>query len=254
MKLSRQDAVWIALFLGLVGISASGVLSAPLLAVRAAGNQAFHGWIKDPGVIRSYLESHKVRKLQIGAGGQDAEGWLNSDYEPAWQEVFLDASARFPVPDASFHYVYAEQMIEHVPWEGGLAMLRECHRTMVQGGKLRLTTPDLAKLASLLSSPATPDVLRFMEGKVQAHHWPVTPIPAAYIVNRQMRDFGHVFLYDAPALRKTLELAGFRQITQLRLDDKTDPVFLEAETRTRNPGTLYYDYNVWESMAFEATR
>ena len=62
------------------------------------------------------------------------------------------------------------------------------------------------------------------------------------------------FLYDPATLRKSFELAGFTQITEYRVDEKTDPVFRQAEIRTRNEGSDLWLINSWESMAFEAVR
>ena len=71
--------------------------------------------------------------------------------------------------------------------------------------------------------------------------------------NRQVREWGQ-FLYDPATLRKSLELAGFKKITERRVDEKTDPVFAEAEIRTRDEGSDLWLINRWESMAFEAVR
>src|SRR5438093_12979089 len=83
---------------------------------------AYRTRIKDPVVIRNYLQSHPVRKLQLGAGGNDPPGWLNSDIEPIGKEIYLDATDRSPFPYGSFQYMLIEHVIEHVPWEARLAM------------------------------------------------------------------------------------------------------------------------------------
>ena len=93
-----------------------------------------------------------------------------------------------------------------------------------------------------------------MEAKMRFHGWPESPVTGAYIFNRQVRDWGHQFLYDPATLRKSFELAGFRQITEYRVDEKTDPVFRQVEIRTRNEGSDLWLINSWESMAFEAVR
>ena len=49
-------------------------------------------------------------------------------------------------------------------------------------------------------------------------------------------------------------LAGFKQITKYRVDEKTDPVFREVEMHTRNEGSDLWLVNRWESLAFEAVR
>ena len=189
---------------------------------------AYRSWIKDPGVIRDYLQSHSVRKLQLGAGGNDPKGWLNTDIEPTSNEVYLDATRRYPFPDGSFQYVFSEHVIEHVPWEAGVAMLKESYRVLTPGGKVRVVTPNLTKFVQLLTGSADADAQRFIAAKLRFHGWPESPVTGAYIFNRQVREWGHQFLYDSATLRKSLELAGFKQITEYRIEEKTDPVFREV--------------------------
>lgn len=210
--------------------------------------------IKDPGTIRDYLKSNPVRKLQLGAGGNDPAGWLNTDIEPTGNQVYLDATKRYPFADGSFHYVFSEHMIEHVSWDGGMAMLRECYRILAKGGKMRIITPNLTKFVRLLGDETDAEVQLFTAAKLRLHGWPDTPIRGAYIFNRQVRDWGHLFLYDSKALRKSLEVAGFKQIAEYRVDEKTDPVFVEVESRAGHPGSDLRLVNGWESMVFEAVR
>jgi len=216
--------------------------------------RAYRSRIADPGTIRHYLESHTVRKLQLGAGGNDAEGWLNSDLVPTSKEIYLDVTDRYPLPDASFQYAFSEHVIEHVLWEGGLAMLKECHRVLAPGGKVRMVTPDLGRLNQLLAGTPDAEAQRYIGAKLLFHAWPTTPVPGAYILNREAHSFGHQFLYDVATLRKTFELAGFAQISEHRVGEKTDAVFQEAESRTRFPGSELWVMNNWEAMAVEAVR
>jgi predicted SAM-dependent methyltransferase len=145
-------------------------------------------------------------------------------------------------------------MIQAVPWEGGVAMLKECYRVLARGGKLRVVTPNLAKFVQLLTGNPDADAQRFIAAKLRLTGWPEGPVNGAYIFNRQVRDWGHQFLYDPTTLRKSLELAGFKQISEYRVDEKTDPVFREVEFRTRNEGSDLWLVNRWESIAFEAMR
>ena len=217
-------------------------------------NGAYRDWLKDPGVIRDYLQSRSVRKLQLGAGSNDPTGWLNTDIEPTADEVYLDATKRYPFPDGSFQFIFSEHLIEHVPWEAGVAMLKECYRVLAPGGKLRVVTPNLTKFVQLLTGTADADTQQFVAAKLRLHGWPESPVPGAYIFNRQVREWGHQFLYDSATLRKSLELAGFKQITEYQVEVKTDPVFREIEYRTRDEGSDLWLVNRWEAMAFEAVR
>jgi predicted SAM-dependent methyltransferase len=223
-------------------------------AVQMIAIREYRTRMKDPRVIRDYLNSHSVRKLQIGAGPNEPSGWLNTDIAPSGTEVFLDATERFPFPDGSFQCIFSEHMIEHVPLEAGLAMLKECYRVLAPGGKVRTVTPNLEKYVQLLNGGGDPETQRFIEAKLRLHEWPVTPLPAAYIFHREMRDWGHQFIYDPVTLRRCLELAGFTKIKEYRSGETTDPMFQEVESRTRNSRWEYRFVNDWESMAYEAVR
>jgi predicted SAM-dependent methyltransferase len=192
----------------------------------------YHHWVTDPRTIREYFEAHSIRKLQLGAGENYVDGWLNTDIEPKANGVYLDATSDYPFPSGSFHYVFAEHLIEHLQWEGGLKMLKECHRVLGPGGKIRIVTPNLANLFG----------------------WPDTPVMPAYVLNKAMREWGHQFIYDPATLRKTLELAGFTEIKERYIGEKTDPVFEGVELRTRSLGEDVWLTNSWGAMAFEAVR
>jgi predicted SAM-dependent methyltransferase len=228
------------------------VVSVAIIGFAQAAGDADRREVRDAKVIREYLESHPIRKLQLGAGPTEPAGWLNTDIAPKGRQVYLDATQRYPFPDGSFQYIFSEHMIQAVRWEGGLAMLKECFRVLAPGGKLRIVAVNLAKFVQLLNPDA--DAQRFMAAKLRLQGWRKTPVSGVYILNLQMRDGGTQFLYDAPTLRKSLELAGFTQITEYPVNERTDPVFREAEVRTRNEGSDLWVVNSWESMAFEAVR
>jgi predicted SAM-dependent methyltransferase len=243
MTFAKANWFWISLIM---------VVSVAITGFAQAAGDAYRREIRDAKVIREYLESHPIRKLQLGAGGNDPAGWLNTDIAPRGEGVYLDATQRYPFPDGSFQYIFSEHMIQAVPWEGGLAMLKECFRVLAPGGKLRIVAANLAKFVQLLNPDA--DAQRFIAAKLRLQGWRKTPVAGVYIFNLQMRDGGTQFLYDAPTLRKSLELAGFTQITEYPVNERTDPIFREAEVRIRNEGSDLWVVNSWESMAFEAVR
>jgi predicted SAM-dependent methyltransferase len=214
----------------------------------------YHQRIKDPTTIREYFDAYSVRKLQLGAGGNYIDGWLNTDIEPKPTGVYLDAASDYPFASGSFHYVFAEHLIEHLPWEGGLKMLKECHRVLAPGGKIRIVTPNLARYASLINDNIDLEAQKFVDASRRVFAWPETPVMPAYVFNKAVREWGHQFIYDPATLKKTLELAGFKQIKEYRVGEKTDPVFEEVEYRTRALGADVWLANSWGSMAFEAVR
>jgi hypothetical protein len=64
-------------------------------------------------MMQAYLSGHSVRKLQIGAGSVNYPGWLNTDIEPSGEQVYLDPTKPFSLPDGSIQYIFGEQPTAH---------------------------------------------------------------------------------------------------------------------------------------------
>src|SRR5579863_357329 len=173
----------ILIYVGLIGTGLwIGWVSGPALILRVAIASA-------PHQMDTYLRSHPNRKLQIGAGSANYPDWLNTDIAPYPEDIYMDATRHFPLPDGSFQYIFAEHVIEHLTYEQGLAMLRECHRVLAPGGKIRLATPNLLKYFALFREPATEEAQRYIAAKLKEYGWPQTSRPAATILNLEFRSF-----------------------------------------------------------------
>jgi predicted SAM-dependent methyltransferase len=186
--------------------------------------------------ISSYLAEHADRKLQLGAGGHPLAGWLNTDlhdYGRPDELVYLDVRKPFPLPDASFEVVYSEHMLEHLSYADGQHCLRESFRVLRPGGKIRIATPSLERLADL-----------YDEGDLQERYlsWAAkmldpelrAPLPGA-VLNNFFRSWGHRFIYDPQTLRHALGEAGFvdvqeRPVGELERHLAEEPEFNEYET------------------------
>jgi predicted SAM-dependent methyltransferase len=232
-----------------VGVIAGGVLLGKALAL---GLPVLRTWIaaeRTPGLVREYMDAHPIRKLQIGAGGVDYPGWLNTDFEPGPDEVYLDLTKPFPIPDGSIQYVFGEHVIEHLGYDKGLTMLRECYRVLSPGGKIRFATPNLLKYFALFQEPQSPEVQNYLRDKIAAHRWPPSARPESMILNMEMRSFGHEYLYDPRTLSDSLAQAGFRAILQFPPGESDDPQLRGVESRHNNGWRPVNDY---ESMVIQA--
>ena len=79
-----------------------------MASLRFRFRQRYWRWTA-PGKINAYLRDTSAPKLQIGTGYNLLSGWLNTTLYPfAPGTVFLDASQPFPIPSASFDYVFSE--------------------------------------------------------------------------------------------------------------------------------------------------
>jgi predicted SAM-dependent methyltransferase len=202
-------------------------------------------------LIQEYLGTHAAPKLQIGAGPHSLPGWLNSDIVPEKGQVYLDAIRPFPLPSASFQCVFAEQLIEHLSYEGASVMFRESHRILRPGGRIRIVTPDLSTLVAMFKKPMDPAARHFMDAQIAWTGLNTNPTAECFILNQFFSSWGHRFLYDPETLATALKAAGFRDIRQLAPRVTEDPDFEGVDSHFKVGGIELNDY---PSMAFEATR
>jgi predicted SAM-dependent methyltransferase len=235
------------------GILAAGVLIGKLIAllINSPAIQTRMNIMNAPGKIREYSRTHPVRKLQLGAGGQDYPGWLNTDIRPGPAEVYLDATRPFPIPDGSIHYIFGEHVIEHLSYDDGLLMLRECSRVLAPGGKIRFATPNLLKYVQLFQEPKTDEMQSYLGRKLEFQSWPKSSRPEATILNREMRSFYHKYLYDPQTLSDRFAAAGFRAVAQFPPGESDDPQLRGIESRHTN---FWRPVNDYESMCLQASR
>jgi predicted SAM-dependent methyltransferase len=249
MKSLRPSTLVASLFLILCAVVSTGALP------RAGLTEAVKKWFRElPAQTRidAYLASHDVRKLQIGAGPNNLDGWLNTDIEPRAGQVFLDASKPFPIPDDSIHYIYAEQVIEHIPFDGGMAMLRESHRVLAPGGILRIATPDLARLLALFDERSSPEEERFMQAQLKMSKLNVPPRERPlFILNTYSQAWGHRFLYDPQTLGSAAQVAGFREVQFKRHRESDHPALANVE---RHIDIIGRDIDEYVTMIVEVTK
>lgn len=200
-----------------------------------------------------YLASSAEPRLQLGAGTNVFPGWFNTDAAPASADVyFLDSTRTFPFEDGTLSYVYSEHHLEHLAFPGGLATLRECHRVLRPGGALRIATPDLDAIVSLLKTDLTTEQRRYVDFIAERYLHPDMPRSATAVVNNAFRNWGHQFLYDHSTLADSLTRAGFVDVRGVELTESTHPLLRNLE----HHGDFVGDegINRYETMVVEATR
>jgi predicted SAM-dependent methyltransferase len=206
---------------------------------------------RSPEAMREYVQTHVVRKLQIGAGDSRLVGWLNTDIERKEGLVYLDASQPFPLEDGSFHYVFSEHVIEHLSYDDGMKMLSESYRILAPGGKIRIATPNLLRLVALFDEQKSDAARNYMPGKLAVHGWPIHPRAEAFILNLELSSFGHRFVYDPDTLNSAMLKTGFRSIQEYRGGESDDPNLQGVEYRQNG---AYIHLNDYETMIFQAVK
>jgi predicted SAM-dependent methyltransferase len=184
-----------------------------LLGLKAAG------LVRRPRQLDRYLSgvAPEKRCLSIGSGLMVIDGWLCTDPVPVRPAtVYLDATKRWPMPSASFRYIACEHMIEHVPYEAGLQLISEAHRVLQRDGVLRISTPnlDVFRLLPDSNDPDVEDYIRWSNRTYGSAEQRADEASPAHVINRMMRAWGHIYLYDEDTLRRALTRAGFRQVVR----------------------------------------
>lgn len=180
-------------------------------------------------------------------------GWLNSDLEPAGENViFLDIGEELPFPDASLQYVYSEHVIEHVPIETALKHFREVHRVLRPGGVMRIALPDLQFLLDYFARPEMTELQRmFLVDTVQKFHPSIADRTPAMLLNDFVRRWGHEFIYDRHLLANIVSQAGFSAVIHCEVGSSQHSALNGLE---QHGNAISDEYNKLQTMVIEARK
>lgn len=171
--------------------------------------------------------------LEIG-GLTKRPGWVITNVN-ATTRNYLDATSRWPLEDGAVAYVYADNVIEHIPLEAGRAMLAEAYRCLQPGGVIRLITPDIRTHVEMyLAGPSAIDSAagrHYREMGLTVEH----PID---LVRIPIGSFGHHtgYVYDFDTLDLELKRAGFRSTTRCELGTSEHPPLAGLDLRGHEGG------------------
>ena len=159
----------------------------------------------------------RAERLHIGCGRERLEGWVNVDLlDLPGVDVVADVTRGldFKGVEAAF----AEHFIEHLAVDDALRFLKEVHRVMVPGGRVRLSTPNL--------------------DWVWATHYDIDAAPDAKLamaldVNRAFHAWGHQFLWNREMLAAALTACGFDEIEWKSYGESDHELFRGLERHER---------------------
>jgi predicted SAM-dependent methyltransferase len=198
-----------------------------------------------------YFIKYGVKKLQIGSGINHYEGWLNTDYDAGIPGVLqMDATKVFPFEDKVFDFIFCQHMIEHISYQDGQFMLKECLRVLKPGGKVRISTPNLAMVCGLYTTPPTELQMSYMDWSKSTWVPNAPKATPAFVINNFFRNWGHQFIYDKETLREAIERVGFREVQDFALNESGDAVFRNLENEQRLPK----GFLAFETITFEGTK
>ena len=224
----------------------------------------------DARMVRRHFARNREPKLHLGCGDHLLAGWLNTDRWPRCRNVArLDASRRLPLPDNSFAYVYSEYMIASLSLSEARTMLRECHRVLAPGGKLRIATTDLAFLVRLYQSLTGVHASEHSALEERYVRWTgarrmaqcphslcrdsrrrsgaagddvecaTAPVPAGVFLNHHLHTDMARIVYDASMLSEMLTRAGFANVTRCDPNRSEHPALCGLANERRMPDGFY---------------
>lgn len=143
-------------------------------------------------------------KLHLGSGARLLPGWANIDIGGRGT-LLWDLRKPLPIAAPCVRLVYTEHFIEHIPRGDALRLFGHARKVMLPGAVLRVSTPDLRKLAD-----------DYLNGRVvQMEHGGWYPETPCQMINEGMRLWGHVHIYDEPELVALLKECGFTDIRRV---------------------------------------
>jgi predicted SAM-dependent methyltransferase len=174
---------------------------------------------------KAFLQTQHVRprnlrglsRVHYACGRHFFPDWLNVDsYRQGNPQnaVFecVNLVSRHPFPDDVFEYGFAEDFLEHLSQVDSLLFLSECHRTLKQGGVLRLAFPGL-------------------EGVLNKHYlrsdWETVNLAKEEAYMR----YEHVHFYSREELSLVARHFGFRDVTFCTYGESSHPALQGLERR-----------------------
>lgn len=110
-----------------------------------AKRYSFENTLKQTGKFLESIKVNRQRKipprLHIGCGNDYKVGYWNVDIADCRKDQYIDITERMPFEDDYFDYIYAQQVLEHIPKEKFFEIFKEIHRIMKDGGVLEFQVP-----------------------------------------------------------------------------------------------------------------
>ena len=219
-------------------------------------------------MLRSYMFSHKVRCLHLGCGARNFSDWLNVDLFQSFKAYLfsdpkiipMDLRKKLPLPSDSFDFIYSEHVHEHLSYEDGLNLLRECNRVLKPGGVLRISVPNLDLFINLIVNPleiSDDDKVFFNKAcEVMGVDDRKEPKIGVSLLNKVIGDKGYKYNYNFSALSQQLKDAGFSLIIKENpgKSEYKELNNLESNYYNRYTDELLLKFSLWHTASVEAIK
>jgi predicted SAM-dependent methyltransferase len=138
--------------------------------------------------------------------------------------VVHDLRHGLPLDPATVDLIYSEHVLEHLDLATGMRILGDARRALKPGGVLRIAMPDLGYVVERYLNDWRDQ--QWLQDPGFA--WIDTP---ARMLNTCVREWGHLYLYDAAELTLRLSQVGFATTRQCEWSRSDVPELRGLETR-----------------------
>ena len=160
-------------------------------------------------------------KVHLGCGGDIRLGWVNIDLalmpppgfdraaHPDTQLISYDLRQGLPLEEESCMAIYSSHFFEHMEYQHGLRLIKECYRVLKPGGTFRLCMPNYrACFTAYLQNDR--DFFRLIDySLVDPEH----RLLADYMTYSMYQYGEHICFYDEERFQFILSRIGFRSVT-----------------------------------------
>lgn len=172
-------------------------------------------------------------QLNIGSGLFTLPSpWINIDFSGN-ADLVMNLQWGLPFSEGSVDYIYGAHFFEHMDYRSGaMKLLKDFHRILSPGGKLRLAVPNISGYISAYANSNdaffedrcrhNPFLKFYLKCKLEH----VLDYAGAGMRSRAGEFFEHKFGYDFDLLSTMLYEAGFKQVSQSQYMKSSDPVLL----------------------------
>ncbi len=189
------------------------------------------------------LRDQKGLLLHLGCGNHLKDGWVNLDLnldgnvpalppKPLPQTRFIVYDLRagtLPLDDDSCQLVYSSHFFEHLEYDDGVRLMRDCHRVLQPGGIFRAALPNFPELFRAYVEHDEKHFDFYSIFDIYPHRPPET-VTLVDHVNLGVYGWHHKHIYDQEKICRVLRHLGFASVEITDYREGLDPA---SELRRR---------------------
>lgn len=177
----------------------------------------------------------KLPKLEIGCGHNPQPGYIHMDVRAMPHVDVVHDFEKNPLPykDGELTEILTNHVIEHISYRSLPFVLKEWYRTLKNGGRIFMRTPDLEFICKTYlegkTTPEWPDDEKWIRENMTGV---VTPAAWANLKLFAGQDYPsnfHMLCFDFDMLKTVLEKYGFKNVKRLNVEPVYSPGELQVE-------------------------